>query len=1004
MKKLFLFSLLAASYLSLWGQHLPPVYVALETQYDQNAFEACLAMEKEVESFTRNRLDTLAANSYFMLGDAYHQLGEIDKALGYFERQKDMLTALHLTETSDYSHALNNLTWLYLQRGSYEQAGHMADQLIVNDRKLYQATDADFVASVLYVADTYIQVDRLRDAENLLLNTLRAQDAGSHPRGLLLNKLGDLYSYTGEYSRAMRSLSEALDIHMDHGGEETAEYISAAINLGVLYMNQGKYPEAQEIFEVALTKLDPSEPAYASVLNNQALVLQSLGQLEQAGRALADLKQMDSLTVGTSHPDFAITLSNLGLVYADLGRFAAAEAALTRALSIQKASGEAKTLSFARKLNNLAKVYQLNGSPHKALGPLEEALSIFRKNIGKQSPEYATAAYNLGVALWRAGKGETGFRYLKSSAAIRAKVLGKQHPKYAESILKIAEYQWHRKSMKEARQSFGAVFENYYFQIDQTFPVLTEEEKSKFYYTNIREAFDKFNSFAASQLNADPALAADVYNYLINTKAVIMFATEKVKNAIMESRDTHLIARFELWQSKKEQIARLYSLNQAPAKLDSLLQEASTLEKELARESAAFAANVLQRKYSWTEVRENLKSGEAAVEVLRFRNYNPDTGGFSGDIRYAFLVITPDTHDHPVFIPVPESNDLETKFLRFYRNNIRFQLADTRSYDNYFAPLSKWLSDKNIKQVYFSPDGVYNQININGLSNPASGKFVIDEYLIRLVTNTRELTEKRRPHDDQPSSILIGYPKYNLGDQELRSRDSKSTRRGPALSRTWRGGLLRYMRGDEGISVLPGTQAEIEKIATLFGGSSAAYMEEQASERIARTVVSPTVLHIATHGYFLEDAAIVGNTTSYISNPLLNAGLILAGAENFLKTGEPINDTGDDGILTAFEAMNLRLDETHLVVLSACETGLGEVKNGEGVYGLQRAFKLAGARSIVMSLWNVDDDATQLLMTTFYEEMLRTADQHEAFRTAQQEVRKKYPSPFYWAAFVMVGI
>jgi CHAT domain-containing protein len=218
-------------------------------------------------------------------------------------------------------------------------------------------------------------------------------------------------------------------------------------------------------------------------------------------------------------------------------------------------------------------------------------------------------------------------------------------------------------------------------------------------------------------------------------------------------------------------------------------------------------------------------------------------------------------------------------------------------------------------------------------------------------------------------------------------------------------GLLRFMRGEEGITELPGTQKEIQQISKLFNNNPEVYLEDRASEDITKQVNNPTYLHIATHGYFLEDEEESGTSAKqYVPNPLLKAGLILAGSENFLMSGQPVNDAGDDGILTAYEAMNLKLDETKLVVLSACETGLGEVKNGEGVYGLQRAFKLAGAQSIVMSLWSVDDDATQELMSTFYSELLKSGKQHEAFRIAQQKIKDKYQKPFYWGAFILVGI
>lgn len=998
--------IVAASCLPAYSQQQPDAYAQLERHYNAGSFEACVKIVKHVEAFTRNRLDTLAANSFFYLGDAYNQIGDLKKALHYFELEKQTLQALGLNRTTDFSNSLNNLAYLYVQDGNYGKAGAIAEELLANDRVLFPPTAQEYITSVLDVADIYVQLDRIKEAQALLISTLKQQPKKTISRGVLLNKIGDLYSYTGEYTRALRSLTEALDVHGELAGEESPEYINTAINLGILFMNQGKYPEAEEIFEVALTKVAPSEMAYASLLNNQALVLQSLGQLEKAEQTLSEIKKRDSLELGPAHPDYAITLSNLGLVYADQAKFQQAETVLTNALAIQKQNGEASTISFARKLNNLAKVHQMKGSPSQAVPLLQDALSIFRKNLGKESPEYATAALNLGVALWKSGSGEAGYKYLKLSASIRAKRLGKKHPGYAECLLKIAEYQWEKRLAKEAKSSFGEVFDNYYFQIDETFPVLTEEEKSKFYYTNIRPAFDKFNSFAFEYRNENPALINDVYNYLINTKASIMYATEKVKSSILASGDKTLIEQFEQWQSAREQIAKLYSQNQEHHFMDSLLNSADAMEKELARRSASFSRQLVRQKINFDDIRKALRPGEAAVEVLRFKKYNPKNTGASHEeeINYAFLVVTGDANAPVQLIAMKMGREMETKFLKYYRNNIRFNMPDAASYQHYFQPLGEFLKKQNITRVFLSPDGVYNQINLNGIENPETKQFLLNEFDIRLVTNTRELVEATTGRDDHQSSTLIGYPKFNLDESEISISEHASTTRGIS-TRAWRGGLLRYMRGEEGIAVLPGTEKEIETIAELFGEGTSVYMEHQASERVAKNVNNPRVLHIATHGYFLQDETeLKAGSAKYFANPLLNAALILAGAENFLRTGEPINEDGDDGILTAFEAMNLKLDNTHLVVLSACETALGDVKNGEGVYGLQRALKLAGAKSIVMSLWNVDDDATQQLMTAFYEEMSRSGDQHEAFRIAQLKVKENFPSPFYWAAFVMVGI
>jgi len=322
------------------------------------------------------------------------------------------------------------------------------------------------------------------------------------------------------------------------------------------------------------------------------------------------------------------------------------------------------------------------------------------------------------------------------------------------------------------------------------------------------------------------------------------------------------------------------------------------------------------------------------------------------------------------------------------------------SYDRFWSPVMSVVEDAN--KIYFSPDGVYHQLNPYTLKNSSTNKYVIDEVEIAYLTNSKDLLrESPTEINREKSAEIFGYPDYEY------SADSATT----TLSDQNSNDLMRY--GYQSLTPLPGTEMEAKSIKKIMDDNDFRvniWLGPEASEKTLKSIHSPQILHIATHGYFLKnpvnfaDMVFGVNAAKSSENPLLRSGLMFSGAAVNARKQETNLDE-EDGIFSAYEAMLLDLENTELVVLSACETGLGEVRNGQGVYGLQRAFMVAGADAIIMSLWMVEDNATKELMKTFYQLWLKNPDQskQEVFRKAQLLLKEKYPQPIYWGAFVMTG-
>jgi CHAT domain-containing protein len=397
------------------------------------------------------------------------------------------------------------------------------------------------------------------------------------------------------------------------------------------------------------------------------------------------------------------------------------------------------------------------------------------------------------------------------------------------------------------------------------------------------------------------------------------------------------------------------------------------MEKKLSERSKVFAQFYFASKTKLNDVQASLKDDEAMVEIIRLQYYDQN---FTDSSRYLALVVDK-KNQQPKLVLLPNGPAMENDFSKNYQSSIKKKQTDAQSYKYYWTPIENELG--NIKKVYVSPDGVYNQININTLNEPGKG-FLINRREIVLLSNPRDVLQENITAEktNSKTAVLIGYPDF----------------------------------GSDRIPELPATQIEVDEINKVLktsGYSVNELVQKDASETNLKNAKEVNVLHIATHGYFLKDVVKVYwpigvHADNAKDNVLLRSGLILAGAtaEDRQLAGL---DSINNGVITSYEAMNLDLEGTGLVVLSACETGLGEIRSGEGVYGLQRAFLTAGAHALIMSLWKVDDVATQQLMNIFYNNWLKIGDKQKAFRQAQLQlmVNPKYKDPFFWGAFVMMG-
>lgn len=650
-------------------------------------------------------------------------------------------------------------------------------------------------------------------------------------------------------------------------------------------------------------------------------------------------------------------------------------------------------------LDRFAEAYETLARLELDRGDLEQALYFAEKNYKYQPHEWVrqTAgknnlnrieSCNLMARCWMF-KGDfiQALSYSDQAATRYNEEIGAPTIYKVPMLMTRGELFWNQQQYENAFVAFKEANEIQLKFANETFGWLSEYEKENFA-AKLKGNSVLFYAFVAEALSKDVTIKSELlkeaYFLQINSKAKILDESNRLFTAIANSSDPELKTLFSQWSDLKNEYARLVTTGKTEensGQLAALEKSIDEADKKLATKAGASSkgSSLPDAK----QIANVLTAQEAAIEIIPYGKYQPINGAspikkvMSSGGGYLALILTSNS-ELPKLVMMPDGTMLEGRVHKFYTNSKKNQTTDTYSYPYYFGPLAVEL--KNVKTIYFSPDGIFNLVNLSILS-PSEGRYVQDDFDIINVTNTKNLL-KSKAKFVYATAALMGRPQYNSA---LALKPIAQIKQDTARNRA-------IVDLDSPINDLPGTETEVMAIHDLLTAQnidSKLMLYDKATEASLKSLPSKDILHIATHGFFLDQS-------DKFSNPMLRSGILLAGVSDKTKGTE-------DGVLTAYEATLLSMSQTKLVVLSACETGLGDIKNGEGVYGLQRSFEAAGVQNILMSLWKVDDQATMELMRNFYTELLKTNDTSAAFASAQRKLRIKYPHPYYWGAFKMMG-
>lgn len=1007
-----------------------------------------------------NHLDY--AMSLNFLSHCYYMLGEYTKAIELGTKAQIIYESKHGENNSEnYASLLSDLAGCYSEIGKYGKAIELETHTLKIRNDVLGENHLDYVRSLYNLAFYYSKVSNSLNAINLLSQALVILENNQGKNDSIyvssIELLATIYSEQGDFSKALELHLQALEIYRQTVGENHPVFAKALSNMGRTYYYLGIYPKAIELqmqaLEIYKQTNGDNNSDYALLLNNLAGIYTDLGEYSKAIELQTQAQEIYKQTIGKNHPEYARSLSSLGFTYCSLGDYyKALELGFNSMKIYEDALGE-NNPDYASALYLITSSYFGLGDYDKAIELGKKAATIYKQTYGENHSNYAAALGLLALCYNHLGNFDNAIDFGIQTTDIFRQVKGEHHPDYALSLQQLAIYYtglgdfrnadfFATKALKIQKDFIGEndisyamslyilalikymsnenikegvdyyrmsinCFHNYVFKLLAQLP---GKGRNSFWNKNsiVFQLYPMFVSMAPTDF-----FLGDLYDRsCIFAKGLLLSTETEMRRLLLDSGDNETVSKFEQLQATRTRLNKLYEqpIAERSVSTDSLEIVAERLEMELVNQSQVYGDFMHNLKLTWRDVQAKLGDKDVAVEFMSFP--------VMGDTTQYIALTVKKGYDAPHLVRLFSDQHLQAIKSSYYKKPELSRLVWGKMADEL----------DGVEKIYFSPSGELYNIAIESMPHWADSCMMSDRFNLYRLSSTRELAINR---SETKSSGAVIYGGIQF-DTDVANMGAPQQGNGVNSYIAYRSFKPDYETSRSNWAYLPGTLVEANQVNAILKDAKKTQVKLISGEHATETSFKQLsgqknrILHIATHGfYYTESTAERKNKMDKLRFLLMDdkqqgfvedkamtrSGLLFAGAQNTFN-GVEIPAGIDDGVLTAQEISQLDLRGLDLLVLSACKTGLGEIK-GDGVFGLQRGFKIAGAQTIMMSLRAVDDDATKDMMIQFYKALVSGKTKREAFIQAQQyikdhdseyiykssDLREQFP---HWAAFILL--